>query len=182
MQVEATTGLAPCALLAPCRPPLASSPVGTAILSPMGRARHPHGGTSGLLTDDFSPFSCTLPPPRPLQGPSSSPCVPSSAQRQARAVGSQRTPLRSSCGGSPRRCPSGQTSAREPPERAGRGVWLQQSPTAPAVPSELLVGCWSGAHPSHGGTRPCGWASFRCTQPRAWLVVGEDYRVRIATG
>lgn len=47
----------------------ASSPAGTATLSPTGRARHPHGGTSGLPPDDFSPFSHTSPPslasPRP---------------------------------------------------------------------------------------------------------------------
>lgn len=96
-------------------------------------------------------------------------------------MGSQRAPLSSSHGGSPQHHPRGQTGARELPERAGRGVWLQQSPTAPAMPSELLAGCWSGARPWHGGAQPCRRASFGCTRPQAWLV-GEDYRVRIATG
>lgn len=106
---------------APTRPPPASSPAGTAILSPMGRARYPDGGTSGLLTDDFSPFSRTSSLPRPLQGPSSSPCVPSSAQRQVRAVGSRRAPLSSSRGGSPSTIPEGKPAHGSPPREWDEG-------------------------------------------------------------
>jgi len=67
MWVGATAGLAPSPCLAsprqaPAHPPPASLPAGTDILPPMGRARHPHGGTSGLLMDDRSPFSHTSPP------------------------------------------------------------------------------------------------------------------------
>lgn len=58
----------------------ASSPVGTGLSSPsqdVGRTRHPQDTS----WDALSPFSHTLLPPGPLQGPSSSPCFPSSSRR-----------------------------------------------------------------------------------------------------
>lgn len=152
--VRATAGLAPLprASLAPGRPPLAGL---LAILSPVGRARHPHGGTSGPFMDDFSPFSRTSPPParppRPLQGPSSSLCVPSSAERQARVAGSQRAPLSSSSWGS---IPTGAWDV-PPREWDNRGLaWPWQSPTALAVPSKPLADCRSRARPWHSGGQP----------------------------
>lgn len=130
---------------APARPLPASLPAGTAVLSPVGRARHPHRGTSGLLLDDLSPFSCTSPPSPASPRPQLWSLHPKLCQEAGEGSRQPASPTQLLVQGVPWRRPSGQTSARESPERVGQGVRLQQSPTAPAVPSEVLTGCWSGA-------------------------------------
>lgn len=160
----------------PCQPPyLQAQP-----FSLMGGARHPHGGTSGLLPDDFIPV---LAYSAPLPGLSKVPAPVLASQalprRQAWRCGQPASPTQLLAQGILPACQHA-NQCMGALERAGQGARLQQSPTAAAVPSKLLVGSWSGAHPWHDNAQPCGqfWV-----HPALSLARGGDYyRVRIATG
>lgn len=138
---------------------------------PAGRARHPDRGTSGLGTEHLSPFSCPSHPPRPPQGAGSSPCAPGSARRQARAAAGEPRSARHS-GDVPR-------ETHGSPRASGTRVRPQRSPAAPAVPGSQAARASPSAARRRSALRPAGPG---CTRPRARLAVGEDYRVRMATG
>lgn len=54
---------------------------------------------------------------------------------------------------------------------------------AAKVPNSTVRAQLAAPVPVHySSVRPCRWATFRSTQPQPWLVRGDSYRVRIATG
>lgn len=114
----------------------ASSPVGTGLSSPLqdvGRTRHPQDTS----WDALSPFSHTLLPPGPLQGPSSSPCFPSSSRR---GRGQQAaSPARLLVLGPPAIIPAGKPARRNHRRRQlDEGSSCCDPPIAPSVPSSLI--------------------------------------------
>lgn len=105
-------------LLAPCQPPcLRAQPFCLPWAEPGTLTEAPQA-CYWMISP---PFPARHPPPQPLQGPSSGPCIPSSARRQVRAAGSRQAPLSSSCRGSPGAVPVGKPAHGSPLSEWDRG-------------------------------------------------------------
>lgn len=157
----------------PCQPPHLS----TAALSLMGRARHPHGGTSSLLPDDSSPYSHTLPPS--LDSPRSQLQSWHAKLCQGGRCGGVHSPTQLLAQGVLPVPRQHKTRAREPLGEQDEGPSCsnpRQQRLCPASRSRAWSPSWARQRSA------LGMGQF-WVQP-AWSLArgGDPYRVRMATG